>query len=61
MLGRAVCPPFLIIKLTMTTTLELNEELVKEALSLTDFQTEKELIEFALQVWSLDAWRVIIP
>ena len=33
----------------MKTTLELNEELVKEALSLTDFQTEKELIEFALQ------------
>ncbi|NEP46430.1 MAG: type II toxin-antitoxin system VapB family antitoxin [Okeania sp. SIO2H7] len=33
----------------MTTQIELNEELVKEALSLTDFQTEKELIEFALQ------------
>lgn len=33
----------------MTTTLELNEELVKEAFSLTDFQTEQELIEFALQ------------
>lgn len=32
----------------MTTNIELNEELVKEALSLTDFQTEKELIEFAL-------------
>lgn len=33
----------------MTTILELNEELLKEAFSLTDFQTEKELIEFALQ------------
>jgi Arc/MetJ family transcription regulator len=33
----------------MTTQIELNEELVKEAFSLTDFQTEKELIEFALQ------------
>jgi Arc/MetJ family transcription regulator len=33
----------------MTTKIELNEELVKEAFSLTDFQTETELIEFALQ------------
>lgn len=33
----------------MKTKIELNEELVKEAFSLTDFQTEKELIEFALQ------------
>ena len=33
----------------MKINIELNEELVKEALSLTDFQTEKELIEFALQ------------
>lgn len=33
----------------MTTQIELNEELVKEAFRLTDFQTEKELIEFALQ------------
>ncbi len=33
----------------MKINIELNEELVKEAFSLTDFQTEKELIEFALQ------------
>ena len=33
----------------MITNIEINEELLKEALSLTDFQTEKELIEFALQ------------
>lgn len=33
----------------MKTQIELNEELVKEAFRLTDFQTEKELIEFALQ------------
>ncbi|MBW4492632.1 MAG: type II toxin-antitoxin system VapB family antitoxin [Oscillatoria princeps RMCB-10] len=33
----------------MTANLELNEELVKEALRLTNFKTEKELIEFALQ------------
>jgi Arc/MetJ family transcription regulator len=33
----------------MTTNVELNEELVKEALRLTNFKTEKELINFALQ------------
>lgn len=33
----------------MKTSIELNEELVKEALRLTKFQTEKELIDFALQ------------
>ena len=32
----------------MKTSIELNEELVKEALRLTKFQTEKELIDFAL-------------
>ncbi|MFB2875644.1 type II toxin-antitoxin system VapB family antitoxin [Floridanema aerugineum] len=33
----------------MTINIELNEELVKEALRLTNFKTEKELIDFALQ------------
>ncbi|MBO1351780.1 MAG: type II toxin-antitoxin system VapB family antitoxin [Hormoscilla sp. GUM202] len=33
----------------MTTNVELNEELVKEAFRLTKLNTEKELIEFALQ------------
>ncbi|MBC6479990.1 MAG: type II toxin-antitoxin system VapB family antitoxin [Hormoscilla sp. GM7CHS1pb] len=33
----------------MTTNVELNEELVKEAFRLTKLKTEKELIEFALQ------------
>jgi len=33
----------------MTTNVEINEELVKVALQLTQFKTEKELIEFALQ------------
>lgn len=33
----------------MTTSIELNEELVKEALRLTKFKTEKELIHFAWQ------------
>ncbi|MBD1882558.1 type II toxin-antitoxin system VapB family antitoxin [Microcoleus vaginatus] len=33
----------------MTTTVELNEEFVKEAFRLTNFKTEKELIDFALQ------------
>lgn len=33
----------------MKTNIELNEELVKEGLRLTNLKTEKELIEFALQ------------
>lgn len=33
----------------MITKVELNEELVKEALQLTKFKTAKELIDFALQ------------
>lgn len=33
----------------MKNSIELNEELVKEALRLTNFKTEKELIDFALQ------------
>ena len=33
----------------MTTNVELNEELVKEAFRLTKLKTEKELIELALQ------------
>ncbi|HIK11847.1 MAG TPA: type II toxin-antitoxin system VapB family antitoxin [Oscillatoriaceae cyanobacterium M33_DOE_052] len=33
----------------MKTSIELNEELVKEALQLTNFQTEQELINFALE------------
>ncbi|WP_199248984.1 type II toxin-antitoxin system VapB family antitoxin [[Phormidium] sp. ETS-05] len=33
----------------MKTFIELNEELVKEALQLTNFQTEQELINFALE------------
>lgn len=33
----------------MTTNVEINEELVQEGLRLTNFKTEKELIEFALQ------------
>ncbi|KKD36944.1 MAG: type II toxin-antitoxin system VapB family antitoxin [Limnoraphis robusta] len=33
----------------MNTNIELNEQLVKEALELTQFSTEKEVIEFALQ------------
>jgi len=32
----------------MKTSIELNEELVKEALRLTNLQTEQELIDFAL-------------
>ncbi len=32
----------------MKTSIELNEELVKEALRLTNIQTEQELINFAL-------------
>jgi Arc/MetJ family transcription regulator len=32
----------------MKTSIELNEELVKEALRLTNTQTEQELINFAL-------------
>lgn len=33
----------------MKTSIELKEELVKEALRLTNFQTEQELINFALE------------
>jgi Arc/MetJ family transcription regulator len=33
----------------MKTSVELNEELVNEAFRLTNFKTEKELIDFALQ------------
>jgi len=33
----------------MITNVEINEELVKEALQLTQLKTEKELIELALQ------------
>jgi Arc/MetJ family transcription regulator len=33
----------------MKSPVELNEELVKEAFGLTNFKTEKELINFALQ------------
>lgn len=33
----------------MKTSIELQEELVKEALRLTNFQTEQELINFALE------------
>jgi len=33
----------------MTNNVEINEELVREGLRLTNFKTEKELIEFALQ------------
>ena len=33
----------------MKSPLELDEELVKEAFCLTNFKTEKELIDFALQ------------
>ena len=33
----------------MNTNIELNEQLVKEALELTQFKTEKEVIEFALK------------
>ncbi|MEG4576709.1 type II toxin-antitoxin system VapB family antitoxin [Microcoleus sp. N3A4] len=33
----------------MKSPLELDEELVKEAFRLTNFKTEKELIDFALQ------------
>ncbi|MGL6138656.1 MAG: type II toxin-antitoxin system VapB family antitoxin, partial [Planktothrix sp.] len=33
----------------MITNVEINEELVKEALRLTQLKTEKELINFALQ------------
>ncbi|MEA5499574.1 type II toxin-antitoxin system VapB family antitoxin [Limnoraphis robusta Tam1] len=33
----------------MNTNIELNEQLVKEALELTQLTTEKEVIEFALQ------------
>ncbi|MFP4221114.1 MAG: type II toxin-antitoxin system VapB family antitoxin [Phormidium sp.] len=33
----------------MKTSIELNEELVKEALRLTNLQTEQELISFALE------------
>lgn len=33
----------------MTTSIEVNEELIKEAFRLTNCKTEKELIEFVLQ------------
>ncbi|MCL1463047.1 type II toxin-antitoxin system VapB family antitoxin [Argonema galeatum] len=33
----------------MKNNVEINEELVKEALQLTNLKTEKELIDFALQ------------
>ena len=33
----------------MNTNIELNEQLLKEALELTQLATEKEVIEFALQ------------
>jgi Arc/MetJ family transcription regulator len=33
----------------MTTNIEVNEELLKEAFRLTNCKTEKELIDFALQ------------
>ena len=33
----------------MKSPVELNEQLVKEAFRLTNFKTEKELIDFALQ------------
>ncbi|MBD2313048.1 type II toxin-antitoxin system VapB family antitoxin [Desertifilum sp. FACHB-1129] len=33
----------------MINSVEINEKLIQEAFQLTNFQTEKELIEFALQ------------